>query len=76
MSQSKFNKINLFSNQEISETIMKLENQLIKLYIKKATRQNFKPHKIKNAKHELAQLKTLISIRLKDLEQKTNINKI
>jgi large subunit ribosomal protein L29 len=58
------------SNSEISEAIIETENKLFKLRFKKATRQNFKSHEIKFAKRRLAQLKTLLTSRLTDLEQK------
>ena len=58
------------SNSEISEAIIETENKLFKLRFKKATRQNFKSHEIKFAKRRLAQLKTLLTSRLNDLEQK------
>jgi large subunit ribosomal protein L29 len=58
------------SNSEISEAIIETENKLFKLRFKKATRQNFKSHEIKFAKRRLAQLKTLLTSRLIDLEQK------
>jgi len=58
------------SNTEISEAIIETENQLFNLRFKKATRQSFKSHEIKNAKRRLAQLKTLLRIRLQNLEQK------
>ena len=53
-----------FSIDEISEAIIETENQLFNLRFKKATRQNFKSHEIKNAKRRLAQLKTLLTLRL------------
>ena len=37
--------------------------------LKKATRQTFKPHEIQYAKRKLAQLKTLLTTRLKELDQ-------
>ena len=58
-----FTEIVLLSNQEISEEIIKTQNQLFKLNFKKATRQNFKSHEIKYAKRRLAQLKTLLTLR-------------
>ena len=57
------------SNAEISEAIIKTENNLFNLRFKKATRQNFKSHEITNAKRRLAQLKTLLTLRLQNLEQ-------
>jgi ribosomal protein L29 len=64
-----FTDIISLSNTEISEAIIETENQLFNLRFKKATRQSFKSHEIKNAKRRLAQLKTLLTLRLEDLEQ-------
>ena len=57
------------SNSEISEAIIETENKLFNLRFKKATRQSFKSNEIKNAKRRLAQLKTLLTVRLQSLEQ-------
>jgi large subunit ribosomal protein L29 len=65
-----FTDIISLSNTEISEAIIETENQLFNLRFKKATRQSFKSHEINNAKRRLAQLKTLLTSRLEDLEQK------
>ena len=70
MSVPQFTDIISLSNSEISEAIIETENKLFKLRFKKATRQNFKSHEIKFAKCRLAQLKTLLTSRLIDLEQK------
>jgi large subunit ribosomal protein L29 len=70
MSLSTFNDIISLSNTEISEAIIEAENQLFNLRFKKATRQNFKSHEIKNTKRRLAQLKTLLTLRLKNMEPK------
>ena len=70
MGLPKFTDIISLSTTEISEAIIETENQLFNLRFKKATRQNFKPHEIKMAKHRLAQLKTLLTVRLQNLEQK------
>jgi large subunit ribosomal protein L29 len=70
MSVPQFTDIISLSNAEISEAIIETENKLFNLRFKKATRQNFKSHQIKFAKHRLAQLKTLLTSRLSDLEQK------
>jgi large subunit ribosomal protein L29 len=64
-----FTDIISLSNGEISEAIIKTENNLFNLRFKKATRQNFKSNEIKNAKRRLAQLKTLLTVRLQNLEQ-------
>nr|YP_874462.1 ribosomal protein L29 [Phaeodactylum tricornutum]A0T0I7.1 RecName: Full=Large ribosomal subunit protein uL29c; AltName: Full=50S ribosomal protein L29, chloroplastic [Phaeodactylum tricornutum CCAP 1055/1]ABK20685.1 50S ribosomal protein L29 [Phaeodactylum tricornutum]QHR85639.1 50S ribosomal protein L29 [Phaeodactylum tricornutum] len=70
MSLPAFTEISSFSNTEISVAIIETENQLFNLRFKKATRQSFKSHEIKNAKRRLAQLKTLLSLRLENLDQK------
>ena len=64
MSISKFTDVALLSNDEILEEILKTEKELFTLKFKKATRQSFKPHTIKNTKRRLAQLKTLLTLRL------------
>ena len=69
MSLPTFTDIIAFSNSEISEAIIETENQLFNLRFKKATRQSFKSHEIKNAKRRLAQLKTLLTLRLQNLEK-------
>ena len=70
MGLPQFTDIISLSNTEISEAIIETENKLFNLRFKKATRQNFKSHEIKFAKHRLAQLKTLLTSRLDDLEQR------
>ena len=65
-----FTDIISLSNAEISEAIIKTENNLFNLRFKKATRQNFKSHEITNAKRRLAQLKTLLTLRLQNVQQK------
>jgi len=69
MSIPQFTDIITLSNTEISKEIIETENELFSLRFKKATRQAFKPHDIKNAKRRLAQLKTLLTIRLKESDQ-------
>ena len=75
MSFPKFNDIKALSNTEISEAIIKTEKELFNLKFKKATRQPFKSHEIKFTKRRLAQLKTVLTLRLDALEQ-TNTNAI
>ena len=65
MGLPKFTDIISLSNTEISEAIIETENQLFNLRFKQATRQSFKSHEIKNAKRRLAQLKTLINIKIR-----------
>ena len=74
MSLPQFSDLISLSNSEISETIIETENELFNLRFKKATRQNFKSHEIKHAKRKLAQLKTLLTLRLENLEQNEKIN--
>ena len=75
MSLPPFNEINGLSNLEISDAIIKAEKELFNLKFKKATRQPFKSHEIKFTKRRLAQLKTVLTLRLDALEQ-TNTNAI
>ena len=72
MGVPQFSNIISLSNSEISEAILETENQLFNLRFKKATRQSFKSHEIKHTKRRLAQLKTLLTLRLQNLEQKEN----
>jgi large subunit ribosomal protein L29 len=69
MGVPQFTDIISLSTAEISEAVIETENQLFNLHFKKATRQNFKSHEIKFAKRRLAQLKTLLTSRLQNLEQ-------
>ena len=69
MSFPLFSDIISFSSEEISEEIIRTENRIFNLRFKKATRQNFKSSELKSAKRKLAQLKTLLGIRLES-EQK------
>ena len=73
MSLSKFNDIISLSNTEISQAIIETEKQLFDLHFKKATRQIFKSHEIKNAKRRLAQLKTFLTMKLEKIKENDNI---
>lgn len=68
MSLPQFSDIISLSNQEVIEAISKMENELFNLRFKKAVRQNFKSHEIKYRKRRLAQLKTLLTLRVKDVK--------
>ena len=72
MSLSKFANIISLSNKEISEEIIKTGNEIFSLRFKKATRQSFKSNELKNGKRKLAQLKTLLGIRLQEKETNEN----
>lgn len=69
MSLPNFNDIKSISNIEISKKIIQTEKELFNLRFKKATRQNFKSHEIKYSKRRLAQLKTLLTLRLNIIEK-------
>ena len=66
MNYSKFDELLKISNNELSEMLVKAENDLFQVKFKKATRQSFKPSEIKNLKRRIAQLKTLLTIRLQE----------
>ena len=70
MGVSQFTDIISFSSTEISEAIITTENELFNLRFRKATRQSFKSHEIKDKKRRLAQLKTLLTLRSENVEQK------
>ena len=72
MSLPQFNEIKGLSNLEISDAVIKAEKELFNLKFKKATRQPFKSHEIKFTKRRLAQLKTVLTLRLDALEQSNN----
>jgi len=72
MGLPQFNDIKGLSNTEISDAIIKTEKELFNLKFKKATRQPFKSHEIKFARRRLAQLKTVLTLRLDALEQSEN----
>ena len=74
MSLPQFTDIISLSNVEISDAIIETENKLFQLRFKKATRQNLKSHEIKHTKRQLAQLKTLLTLRLENLEQVEEVN--
>ena len=68
MSLPQFSNIISLSDKEISEAIIETENELFNLRFRKTTRQSFKAHEIKHKKRRLAQLKTLLTLRLENLE--------
>ena len=66
MALPQYKKIASLSENDIYKAIIEIEKELFTLRFKKATRQAFKPHNITHNKRRLAQLKTLISSRLKE----------
>ena len=73
MGLPKFKDILELSNSDIAESVLNFEQELFNLQFRKATRQSFKSHEIKMTKHKLAQLKTLLTLRL-ELAEKTTGN--
>jgi large subunit ribosomal protein L29 len=71
MSLPQFTENISLSDKEITEAILEAENQLFNLRFKKATRQNFKAHEVKHTKRRIAQLKTLLTVKSQNLEQKS-----
>ena len=78
MNLPKFTEIISFSNQEIEEKILEIETEIFNLRFQKATKQDFKVHQLKHKKHRLAQLKTLLMKRLKEIgnKQESRINQL
>ena len=74
MGLHQFIEISSFSKNEIFAAIKETENQLFNIRFKKATRQSFKSHEIKNAKRRLAQLKTLLTLKSQTLDSKNDDN--
>jgi ribosomal protein L29 len=75
MSLPQFTDIISLSNVEISDAIIETETKLFQLRFQKATRKNLKSHQIKHTKRQLAQLKTLLRLRLESFEQIEQITK-
>ena len=63
-----FTRINDFNNlniQEIQEKINKLKIDILHLKIKRESRQQIKPHILKHKKHQISQLLTLQTQKIK-----------
>lgn len=63
-----FTKISDFNNltiEEIQNEINKLKIEVLHLKIKKVTRQDIKPHTFKHKRHNIAQLSTLKTQKIK-----------
>lgn len=74
MGISQFSDMISFSNNDISKAIIKTEKELFNLRFKKATRQSFKSHEVKEKKRQLVHLKTILTLRLKN-KTKQHIDK-
>lgn len=59
MALPKISEARNLSDGEIADQIIAVKKQLFQLRLQKATRQLEKPHQIKHAKHQLAQLLTV-----------------
>lgn len=64
MSLPQFSDVISLSLIEIIEKLDKAQKEIFDLQFKKATRQNFKGHELKNKKRYVAQLETLLTIRI------------
>ena len=69
MNLPQFADIISLSNNDLSEEILEIKNEIFNLRFKKATRQSFKSSDLKKAKRKLAQLKTLLGMRLEKEEE-------
>lgn len=78
MNRPKISDILFFSNQQIIEEISNTEIAIFNLRFKKATKQTFKSHELKFKKKKLAQLKTLLTIKVKEgqKKEKNKLNKL
>jgi large subunit ribosomal protein L29 len=63
MGFSKIKELGNFDEETSKRMILSLSKELVELRIKKATRQNFKPHNFKHLKHTLSQLLTLKNLK-------------
>ena len=70
-----FTNILSLSNDDISNAIIQTEKELFDLRFKKATRQSFKSHEIKQKRHQLVYYKTILTSRFKNKAKKC-FNKI
>ena len=68
MSLPKYSEILSLSNHDLREEVYKLEAEVFNLRFKKSTRQTFKLHELKHKKRRVSQLRTLVTIRLKEQE--------
>ena len=58
MGLSQYSNITSLSTDKINVEMVKIEKEIFDLRFKKATRQNYQLHELKNKKRKLAQLKT------------------
>lgn len=68
MSLPKYSDNLSFSTLELVQELSKIEFEVFDLHFKKSTRQTFKHHELKHKKRRLAQLRTLLQIRLEDIQ--------
>jgi len=70
MAISQFTNILSFSNDEISDAIIQTEKELFNLRFKKATRQSFKSHEIRQKRQQLVHYKTILTLRFRNKTKK------
>jgi ribosomal protein L29 len=73
MGVPQFTDIISLSNIELSEAIVELKMNYLIYVLKKSNPSKFKSHEIKHTKRRLAQLKTLLGLRLENPEQKIKL---
>ena len=70
MSFSSMSEINTLDTETLEKEILQVSQEIVNLRVKKATRQEFKPHEFKRNKLRLAQLLTVKS--QKEINQLTS----
>lgn len=68
MIKPKFKDLLNLSNKEIADEILNIESQIFNMKFKKSTKKAFKSHDLQFLKLQLAQLKTLLTIKLTKIE--------
>jgi len=72
MAKIQFKDFIILSNNEISKLAIQAEKELFDLRFKKATRQPFKSHEIKEKKRQLTYLKNILTLRINTIDKKQN----
>jgi len=65
MNINKKDQLNTLSLDTLTQNIVNIKKDIILMKIYKQTKQNIKPHEIKKKQHELAQLLTFKTLKLK-----------
>jgi len=64
MSLPQFTEVLALPTEELFDALKSIETELFNMRFKKATKRSFKSHEIKYAKRRLAQVKTLLTIKV------------